>query len=103
LLVVEKFPRHLRSSVKANFAQLSAVCTGRKSDDACDRKLSAIGHKGWVFAMTATPLFGPDMLADPYDMYARIRGPANLNEQMGLWLLTRYDDVRWALGEPQLG
>jgi cytochrome P450 len=54
--------------------------------------------------MTATvpPLFGPDMLADPYDMYARIRGPASWNEQMGLWLLTRYDDVRWALGEPRL-
>jgi hypothetical protein len=54
--------------------------------------------------MTATvpPLFGPEMLADPYDMYARIRGPASWNEQMGLWLLTRYDDVRWALGEPRL-
>ena len=54
--------------------------------------------------MTATvpPLFGPDMLADPYDMYARIRGPASWNKQMGLWLLTRYEDVRWALGEPRL-
>ena len=54
--------------------------------------------------MTATvpPLFGPDMLADPYEMYARIRGPVSWNEQMGLWLLTRYDDVRWALGEPRL-
>src|SRR4029453_17477737 len=54
--------------------------------------------------MTATvpPLFGPDMLADPYDMYARIRGPASWNDQMGLWLLTRHDDVRWALGEPRL-
>jgi len=54
--------------------------------------------------MTATvpPLFGPDMLADPYETYARLRGPASWNEQMGLWLLTRYDDVRWALGEPRL-
>ncbi len=54
--------------------------------------------------MTATvpPLFGPDMLADPYDMYARIRGPASWNEQMGLWLLTRFDDVRCALREPRL-
>jgi cytochrome P450 len=54
--------------------------------------------------MTATvpPLFGPDMLADPYDMYARIRGPTSWNDQMGLWLLTRYDDVRWALREPRL-
>lgn len=35
-------------------------------------------------------------------MYARIRGPASWNEQMGLWLLTRFDDVRWALREPRL-
>jgi cytochrome P450 len=54
--------------------------------------------------MTATvpPLFGPEMLADPFATYAQLRGPASWNEQMGLWLLTRYDDVRWALGEPRL-
>lgn len=54
--------------------------------------------------MTASvpPLFGPEMLADPYDMYARIRGPARWHEQAGAWLLTRYDHVRWALGEPRL-
>jgi cytochrome P450 len=54
--------------------------------------------------MTATvpPLFGPDMLADPYATYAQLRGPASWNEQMGLWLLTRYEDVRWALGDPRL-
>jgi cytochrome P450 len=28
--------------------------------------------------------------------------PASWNEQMGLWLLTRYDDIRWALGDPRL-
>jgi cytochrome P450 len=42
------------------------------------------------------------MLTDPYAMYARVRGPVTWNEQMGLWLVTRYDDVRWALGEPKL-
>ena len=42
------------------------------------------------------------MLTDPYAMYARVRGPIAWNEQMGLWLVTRYDDVRWALGEPRL-
>jgi hypothetical protein len=59
--------------------------------------------RGWVLAMTATvpPLFGPDMLTDPYAMYARVRGPVTWNEQMGLWLITRYDDVRWALGGPR--
>ena len=51
---------------------------------------------------TAPPLFGPDMLTDPYAKYAQIRGPASWNDQMGLWLLTRYEDVRWALGEPRL-
>jgi cytochrome P450 len=55
-----------------------------------------------LLTATVPPLFGPDMLADPYEMYARIRGPATWSEQMGLWLLTRYDDVRWALGEPRL-
>jgi cytochrome P450 len=54
--------------------------------------------------MTATvpPLFGPDMLADPYATYAQLRGPVSWNEQMGLWLVTRYEDVRWALGDPRL-
>jgi cytochrome P450 len=54
--------------------------------------------------MTATvpPLFGPDMLADPYATYAQLRGPVAWNDQMGLWLVTRYGDVRWALGDPRL-
>jgi cytochrome P450 len=54
--------------------------------------------------MTATvpPLFGPDMLADPYATHAQLRGPVAWNDQMGLWLVTRYDDVRWALGDPRL-
>ena len=54
--------------------------------------------------MTATvpPLFGPDMLADPYARYAQLRGPVSWNEQLGLWLVTRYEDVRWALGDPRL-
>lgn len=57
-----------------------------------------------MLAMTATvpPLFGPDMLADPNATYARIRGPISWNEQLGLSLVTRYDDVRWALGDPRL-
>jgi pulcherriminic acid synthase len=54
--------------------------------------------------MTATvpPLFGPDMLADRYATYAHLRRPVSWNEQMGLWLVTRYEDVRWALGDPRL-
>ena len=57
-----------------------------------------------VLAMTATVprLFEPDMLADPNATYARIRGPVSWNEQLGLWLVTRHEDVRWALGDPRL-
>ena len=57
-----------------------------------------------MLAITATvpPLFGPDMLADPYARYAQLRGPVSWNEQLGLWLVTRYEDVRWALGDPRL-
>ena len=51
---------------------------------------------------TVPALFGPDMLADPYATYARLRRPVTWNEQMGLWLVTRYEDVRSALGEPRL-
>jgi cytochrome P450 len=51
---------------------------------------------------TVPALFGPDMLADPYATYARLRRPISWNEQMGLWLVTRYEDVRWALGDPRL-
>jgi cytochrome P450 len=42
------------------------------------------------------------MLADPNATYARIRGPVSWNQQLGLWLVTRHDDIRWALGEPRL-
>src|SRR3954471_13239882 len=51
---------------------------------------------------TVPALFVPDMLADPYATYARLRRPISWNEQMGLWLVTRYEDVRWALGDPRL-
>jgi cytochrome P450 len=41
------------------------------------------------------PLFGPDMLADPYPAYHRLRAtdPVHWHEPFGAWILTRYDDV----------
>jgi cytochrome P450 len=56
---------------------------------------------GRAVTETVSTLFGPDMLADPYARYAQIRGPVAWNEQMGLWLVTRYEDVRWALGRAE--
>lgn len=41
------------------------------------------------------PLFGPDMLADPYAAYAalRERDPVYWSAQLDAWVLTRYADV----------
>ena len=49
-------------------------------------------------------LFGPDMLADPHPVYARLRAedPVHWHEKFGAWILTRYDDVDTALREPRL-
>src|SRR5262245_7459492 len=47
-------------------------------------------------------LFGPEMLADPYPYYARLRSadPVHWAEQYGGWILTRYADVMTVLRSP---
>ena len=37
------------------------------------------------------PLFGPEMLADPYPIYARLRAedPVHWHPPFGVWILTR--------------
>jgi cytochrome P450 len=49
-------------------------------------------------------LFGPEMLADPYPFFARLRAedPVHWHEPLGAWLLTRYDAVEAALRDPRL-
>ena len=49
------------------------------------------------------PLFGPEMLADPYPVYRRLRetDPVHWHEPFGAWVLTRYDDVVAALHDPR--
>ena len=49
------------------------------------------------------PLFGPEMLADPYPIYARLRAedPVHWHPRFGVWILTRYDDVDVALRDPR--
>jgi pimeloyl-[acyl-carrier protein] synthase len=53
---------------------------------------------------TNAPLFGPEMLADPYPVYHRLRStdPVHWSERIGRWVLTRYDDVVQALSDPRL-
>jgi cytochrome P450 len=47
-------------------------------------------------------LFGPQMLADPYPYYARLRSadPVHWADQLGGWVLTRYADVVAVLRSP---
>ena len=49
-------------------------------------------------------LFGPDMLADPYGAYARLRtaDPVCWYAPQDAWLLTRYADVDAALRDARL-
>lgn len=51
-----------------------------------------------------TDIFGPEVIADPFTYYGRLReeDPVHLNEQYGMWLITRYDDVAWMLRHPEL-
>ncbi len=45
------------------------------------------------------PLFGAEMHEDPYPVYRRLResDPIHWNDALQGWVLTRYDDVAWAL------
>ena len=42
-------------------------------------------------------LFSPDVIANPYAFYGRLRGedPVHWNETYALWLITRHDDLVW--------
>src|SRR5207244_95413 len=41
--------------------------------------------------------FTPDVIADPYTYYGRLRDedPVHWNNTYGLWVITRHDDVTW--------
>lgn len=53
--------------------------------------------------MSAAVLFGPEMRADPYPVYRRLRetDPVHWHEPFGAWILTRYDDVNAVLHDPR--
>lgn len=48
-------------------------------------------------------LFGPDMRADPYPVYHRLRAtdPIHWDEHLRAWIVTRYRDVAAALHDPR--
>jgi len=49
-------------------------------------------------------LFGPDMIADPYPVYSRMResDPVHWDDALGGWFLMRYDDVAQGFRSPLL-
>lgn len=48
-------------------------------------------------------LFAPDVIADPYAYFGRLReeDPVHWNAKYELWVLTRYDDVVWLVRHPE--
>src|SRR5256886_14577447 len=49
-------------------------------------------------------LLGPEAIADPYTYYGRLReeDPIHWNPLYATWVMTRYDDVVWALRHPEV-
>jgi len=49
-------------------------------------------------------LFAPDVIADPYGYFGRLReeDPVHWNAKYELWIITRYDDIVWLIRHPEL-
>jgi cytochrome P450 len=54
---------------------------------------------GAAHALRIPPLFGPEMHEDPYPVYHALRAhdPVHWDDALRAWVLTRYEDVTWAL------
>jgi cytochrome P450 len=52
-----------------------------------------------MMAVDLDDMFAPQVIADPYGYYARLRetDPVHWNERYQLWVVTRYDDVVWMI------
>src|SRR4051794_16698754 len=54
---------------------------------------------GYMSIATAIPddMFTPDVIADPYAYYGRLReeDPVHWNDDYALWVITRHDDLVW--------
>ena len=49
-------------------------------------------------------MFAPDVIADPYTYYGRIRelDPVHWNDRHQVWVVTRYDDITWLNRHPEI-
>src|SRR5919197_1245602 len=52
---------------------------------------------GIMFTAIQNDMFTPDVIADPYPYYGRLReeDPVHWNELYELWVITRHDDLVW--------
>ncbi len=50
-----------------------------------------------MFTAVQDDMFTPDVIADPYSYYGRLRDedPVHWNEAYALWVVTRHDDLVW--------
>jgi cytochrome P450 len=50
-----------------------------------------------MVAVLQDDMFTPEVIADPYGYYGRLRDddPVHWNENYALWVITRHDDVTW--------
>jgi cytochrome P450 len=57
-----------------------------------------------VTNLNPPPLFGPEMLADPYPFYRKLReaNPVFRLDELDAWIVTSYESVNAALRNPQL-
>src|SRR5580765_4687775 len=64
---------------------------------------SYMGGKGMGTAIH-DDLFAPDVIADPYGYFNRLRAedPVHWNAKYELWVFTRYDDIVWLVRHPEL-
>src|SRR5262249_16786427 len=74
----------------------------RPGNLASPRRRSRMAHEP-DRAAAPEHLFGPDMRADPYPVYHRLRAtdPVHSDDHLQAWIVTRYRDVASALHDPR--
>jgi cytochrome P450 len=89
--------RHHRADRTIRHARRGTQASIRTNDTA----IKKAEHEQEDVRMTMTAIqddmFTPDVIADPYAYYGRIRDedPVHWNETYAMWAITRYDDLTW--------
>jgi cytochrome P450 len=59
--------------------------------------MTSISRREVMGTVVQDDMFTPDVIADPYAYYGRLRDedPVHWNDAYALWVITRHDDVTW--------